>query len=246
MIWYVFTPAADDSSPGSQQRAKLTRKKNKKTTTWCTPPPPKKRKKKTLCDVYLCSISVLDTGRPHDTEKDIVNVNVNVEVYSLKSPWVQQTLQFTPLVLELSLIRSHLLWGEFSAFSAADAIHNFSNFHSTRYPSLLGGQRRHGMRGFAQHLYTLINFSDLRECLGMFTWRRHLRCVIVQQTLQFTPLVLELSLIRSHLLWGEFSACSAADAIHNFSNFHSTRYPSLLGGQRRHDMLEVLPNTSTH
>ena len=87
------------------------------------------------------------------------------------------------------------------------------------------------MRGFAQHLYTLINFSDLRECLGMFTWRRHLRCVIVQQTLQFTPLVLELSLIQSHLLWGEFSACSAADAIHNFSNFHSTRYPSLLGGQ---------------
>ena len=92
------------------------------------------------------------------------------------------------------------------------------------------------MRGFAQHLYTLINFSDLRECLGMFTWRRHLRCVIVQQTLQFTPLVLELSLIQSHLLWGEFSACSAADALHNFSNFHSTRYPSLLGGQRRHDM----------
>ena len=82
----------------------------------------------------------------------VVNVNVNVEVYSLKSPWVQQTLQFTPLVLELSLIRSHLLWGEFSAFSAADAIHNFSNFRSTRYPSLLGGQTQHGMRGFAQHL----------------------------------------------------------------------------------------------
>ena len=88
-----------------------------------------------------------------------VNVNVNVEVYSLKSPWVQQTLQFTPLVLELSLVQSHLLWGEFSAFSAADAIHNFSNFRSTRYPSLLCGQRWHGMRGFAQHLYTLINFQ---------------------------------------------------------------------------------------
>ena len=45
------------------------------------------------------------------------------------------------------------------------------------------------MRGFAQHLYTLINFSDLREQIvlargfcasGMSTWRRHLRCVIVQ------------------------------------------------------------------
>ena len=55
-------------------------------------------------------------------------------------------LQFTPLVLELSLIRSHLLWGKFTAFSAANAIHNFSNFRSTRYPSLLGGQRQHGMR----------------------------------------------------------------------------------------------------
>ena len=35
-------------------------------------------------------------------------------VYSLISPWVQQTSQFTPLVLELSLIQSRLLWGEFS------------------------------------------------------------------------------------------------------------------------------------
>ena len=53
-----------------------------------------------------------------------INVNVNVYVYSLISHRVQQTSQFTPLVLELSLVRSHLLWGEFSAFSAAIAIHN--------------------------------------------------------------------------------------------------------------------------
>ena len=44
-------------------------------------------------------------------------------VYSLISHRVQQTSQFTPLVLELSLVRSHL-WGEFSAFSAASVIHN--------------------------------------------------------------------------------------------------------------------------
>ena len=49
---------------------------------------------------------------------------MNVYVYSLISHRVQQTSQFTPLVLELSLVRSHLLWGEFSAFSAAIAIHN--------------------------------------------------------------------------------------------------------------------------
>ena len=69
-----------------------------------------------------------------------VNKNVNVYVYSLDIPFsrVQQTAQFTPLVSELTLIRSHLLWGEFSAFSAANDIsqchftfHNspFFSFH---------------------------------------------------------------------------------------------------------------------
>ena len=54
----------------------------------------------------------------------LVNVNINVYVYRLISPWVQQTLQFTSLVLELSLIRSHLLEGEFSAFSSANVMHS--------------------------------------------------------------------------------------------------------------------------
>ena len=45
-------------------------------------------------------------------------------VYRLISHWVQQTSQFTPVVLERSLMQSHLLWGEFNAFSAANAIHN--------------------------------------------------------------------------------------------------------------------------
>ena len=69
-----------------------------------------------------------------------------LQLKSLISLWVQQTLQFTPLVLELSPLWSHLLWGGFSAFSAANAIHNFPIFRSTRYPSLLGGQRQYGMR----------------------------------------------------------------------------------------------------
>ena len=56
------------------------------------------------------------------------DINVNVEVYSLRSPWVQQALQFSPLVLELSLIRSHLLLGELSTFSAANVIHNIPVF----------------------------------------------------------------------------------------------------------------------
>ena len=43
----------------------------------------------------------------------IVNANVNVYDYSLISPSVQQASQFTHMVLELSLIQSHL-WGEFN------------------------------------------------------------------------------------------------------------------------------------
>ena len=39
------------------------------------------------------------------------------------------------------------------------AIHNFSNFRSTRYSSLLSEQSRYGMRGFAQHLYTTHELS---------------------------------------------------------------------------------------
>ena len=58
----------------------------------------------------------------------------------MNSPLVQQTLQFTPLVLELSLIWSHILWREFSAFSAANAIHNFSNkvLQHVPWQSILG------------------------------------------------------------------------------------------------------------
>ena len=52
-----------------------------------------------------------------------INKNVNVYVYGLISR-VQQTSHFTPLVLQLSLVWSHLLWGQFRAFSAAVAIHN--------------------------------------------------------------------------------------------------------------------------
>ena len=59
-----------------------------------------------------------------NSNKGEFKINVNVYVYSLISHRVQQTSQFTPLVLEFSLVRSHLLWEEFSAFSAAIAIHN--------------------------------------------------------------------------------------------------------------------------
>ena len=67
-----------------------------------------------------------------------------------------------------NLIWSRLLWGEFSAFSAANAIHNFSNFRSTRYPSHCWVDRG-GMVWdvVAQHLYTWTNFSDLWELVNL-------------------------------------------------------------------------------
>ena len=61
----------------------------------------------------------------------------------------------------------------------------------------------------------------------------------------YTPGTGTLSYIWSHLLWGEFSAFSAANAILNFPIVRSTRYPSLLGGQRQYGM-KSLPNASTH
>ena len=85
----------------------------------------------------------------------------------LISPRVQQTAQFTPLVSELTLIRSHLLWENSAHFLQLMPFHNSPFFRSTRYPSLLGGQRQSGMRGFAQHLYTRSNFSDLRELVTL-------------------------------------------------------------------------------
>ena len=44
----------------------------------------------------------------------------------------------------------------------------FSSFCSTRYPSLLGGQWRYGVRRFAWYLYKWVNFSGL-TWTGLFT-----------------------------------------------------------------------------
>ena len=65
-------------------------------------------------------------------------INVNVYVYSLISHRVQQTSQFTPLVLELFLIHSHLLLGEFSAFSAANMAFIILHFSFHQVPITAG------------------------------------------------------------------------------------------------------------
>ena len=92
------------------------------------------------------------------------NINVNVYVCSLDIPSSSADCTiYTPGIGT----HSYLLWGEFIALNAANAISQFSIFRFTRYPSLLGGQRRSGMRGFAQHLFTRSNFSDLRKLVTL-------------------------------------------------------------------------------
>ena len=62
------------------------------------------------------------------------------------SPWDQQTVQFTPLVLEHTLLQSHLLWGAyylltysaFAHFAAAIANHYNLAFSFHQVPITAG------------------------------------------------------------------------------------------------------------
>ena len=56
---------------------------------------------------HLNILRFCDGDIPIQRFTNYINVNVNAEVYSLKSRWVKQTLQFTSLVLELSLTWSN-------------------------------------------------------------------------------------------------------------------------------------------
>ena len=67
----------------------------------------------------------------------------NVHVYGPHTLSVQQTVQFTPLVLEHTLSCSYCLKEEFSTFSAVIANHyNSAFFCSNKHPSLFGGQKK--------------------------------------------------------------------------------------------------------
>ena len=78
-----------------------------------------------------------------------LNVNVNVFVYSLMSPSVPHTSQFTPLVFEHSNTVSSPLWMTQHLLTLLQlyAIITIELSSSTRYPSLLGRHRCHDIRG---------------------------------------------------------------------------------------------------
>ena len=77
------------------------------------------------------------------------------------------------------------------------------------------------------------------------TYVYSLICHRVQHTSQFTPLVLELSLLCGLMSSGEISAHFLQLMPFTILHFRSTRYPSLLGGQRWHDMIGLC-STFTH
>ena len=87
-------------------------------------------------------------------------INLNVYVYSLISKWVQQISKFTPVVLELSLslslIQSHLLWGEFSIcmLYAAIASHYNLAFLFHQIPITAEWTKAAWQERLVQHLYT--------------------------------------------------------------------------------------------
>ena len=105
------------------------------------------------------------------------DVNVNVDVYGLIYPWVQQTLRFTHLVLGLSLLRTHLFWGEFCAFSAANAIPNFTIFLFRQVSITAGWAEAVWNEKFGRNLTTNIgnrapDLLILRPWNALSTWPR--------------------------------------------------------------------------
>ena len=87
-----------------------------------------------------------DNNVDYNVDADVHNVNVYMYVYRLIPPWVQQTSQFTLLLLEFSYTVSSPL-GRTQCTFCIECHSQFSIFHSTRYPSLLGGQRWNDVRG---------------------------------------------------------------------------------------------------
>ena len=74
------------------------------------------------------------TNRVNTTSLLFKYVNVNVHLYGPDSP----LSSITSLLLERTLLWSHLLEGELSAFSAVGANHYNARFCATQYSLLLG------------------------------------------------------------------------------------------------------------
>ena len=63
--------------------------------------------------------------------------NANVLIHIIRTnliyQWIQWTVQIPPLLLQLPLVWFHILWKQFSTFSAADVISQFSSFAFQHY-----------------------------------------------------------------------------------------------------------------
>ena len=74
----------------------------------------------------------------------------NVRVYTLYVGVSSVDCTVKPLVLEHTLLQSHFLWGECSAFLQLEPIITIQPFIcSTRHPPLLGEQRQHRVKSLS-------------------------------------------------------------------------------------------------
>ena len=96
-----------------------------------------------------------------------LNVNVNVYVYSLISPWVQQTSQFTPLVLELSLLYSLISSGENSAHFLQLMPFTILQFSFHQVSITAGWAEAVRNEKFARHSYTTSSGNWTRDLLSL-------------------------------------------------------------------------------
>ena len=116
-------------------------------------------------EIYLCVIHPLSTIHQqsffwqkgtHLLVPPLINVNVNVYVYSLISHWGQQTSQFTSRGLELSLY-SLISSGENSSWSIKVSIAAQVCYHNYRMYTYKGSDTTRELRmGRIQHLRILL------------------------------------------------------------------------------------------
>ena len=139
-------------------------------------------------------------------------VNVNVNVYSLISHRVQQTSQFTPLALELSLIQSRLLWREFTAYSASNAIHNL-HFSFHQVPITAGWTEAAWYERLDQHLYIwLAARLKHRSPIHGTNWAQHcLTSVVWRELVTTRPCA---TLTKYAPIWGGASRSSLRHSWH--------------------------------
>ena len=136
---------------------------------------------------------------------------------------VQQTLQFTPLVLQLSLVRSHLLWGEFSIILQLLCNETQQNSRTLHYIQITERVFNH-IGAFTQHKFpklvlrgdevSMLTHTYTRKFIRKIKWSSavtrltaHCTCGLIFALVVFKPLI-EMSMVVhdiEHPYWDRMS-----------------------------------------